>query len=317
MRDVVLVAVRAASSREWKENEMASDDRLSSDRFPRSSAYHPDWVLGAVSGGANALWLTEWLAEAMPLRAGMRVLDLGCGRGASSIFLHRELGVQVWATDLWFSAAERRRRVDDAGAGDGVFPIHADARSLPFAPDFFDAIVSIDSFPYYGTDDLYLGYLARFVRPGGPIGIAGAGLTREIDGPVPEHLRSWWEPSMSCLHSARWWSRHWERSGIVDVHLADAMPDGHDFWLAWQRVASPNNHIEMTAVAADRGRYLGYVRIVGRRRDDATLDEPITSIPVEYTGTPLLRADDGPEGGAATDAAALLTGDPAPSRHGP
>ena len=75
-------------------------------RFPKASAYHPDWVKASVSGGANALWLTEWLSGAMDLRPGMRVLDLGCGRAASSVFLHREFGVQVWATDLWFAATE-------------------------------------------------------------------------------------------------------------------------------------------------------------------------------------------------------------------
>src|SRR5438046_3631048 len=122
-----------------------------SEKFPRSSAYHPDWVLASVSSAANALWMTEWLAEALELRPGMRVLDLGCGRGASSIFLRREFGVQVWATDLWFSASENLRRARDAGVADGVFPLHSDARSLPFADDFFDAIVSLDSFPYYGT----------------------------------------------------------------------------------------------------------------------------------------------------------------------
>jgi cyclopropane fatty-acyl-phospholipid synthase-like methyltransferase len=62
-------------------------------RFPRASAYNPDWVAAAVSGGANSVWLTEWLSESVQLRSGMRVLDLGCGRGASSIFLHREFGV--------------------------------------------------------------------------------------------------------------------------------------------------------------------------------------------------------------------------------
>ena len=103
----------------------------------------------------------------LDLRPGMRVLDLGCGRAMSSIFLRREFGVQVWATDLWFSASENLQRIRDAGVEDGVFPIHADARSLPFAAEFFDAIVSIDSFFYYGTDDLYLNYLARFVKPGG------------------------------------------------------------------------------------------------------------------------------------------------------
>ena len=94
---------------------------------------------------------------------------------------------QVWATDLWFSATENlpadpRRRVADA-----VFPIHADARALPFAAEFFDAIARIDSFFYYGTDDLYLNYLARFLKPDGPIGIAGAGLVQELTA-VPEHL---------------------------------------------------------------------------------------------------------------------------------
>jgi SAM-dependent methyltransferase len=151
-------------------------DPFVSPRFPRSSRYHPGWIASSVSGGANSLWLTEWLTEAMELRAGMRVLDLGCGRGASSVFLHQEFGVQVWATDLWFSVDERAQRIRDAGVHDAVFPIHADARALPFAVDFFDAVVCIDSFVYYGTDDLYLNYLARFVKPGGPIGIAGAGL---------------------------------------------------------------------------------------------------------------------------------------------
>src|ERR1041384_3185629 len=131
--------------------------------------------MAGVSGGANALWMTEWLASALDLRPGMRVLDLGCGRAASSIFLRREFGVQVWATDLWFNVSENFQRIRDAGADDGVFPLHAAARSLPFPAEFFDAIVSIDSFPYYGTDDSYLNYLARLVKPDGLIGIAGAG----------------------------------------------------------------------------------------------------------------------------------------------
>src|SRR5437868_11248292 len=86
-------------------------------------------------------------------------LDLGCGRASSSIFLHREFGVEVWATDLWFSASENIQRIQDADVEGHVFPIHADAHSLPFAAEFFDAILSIDSFVYYGTDDLYLNYL--------------------------------------------------------------------------------------------------------------------------------------------------------------
>ena len=74
---------------------VTSDRRLVSERFPRSSQYHPEWVMASVRGGANSLWLTEWLAAALDLQPGMRVLDIGCGPAASSIFLRREFGVQV------------------------------------------------------------------------------------------------------------------------------------------------------------------------------------------------------------------------------
>jgi SAM-dependent methyltransferase len=268
---------------------VTSDQRLISERFPRSSRYHPDWVVANASGGANSLWVTEWLTSALELRPGMRVLDLGCGRASSSIFLRREFGVQVWAADLWFSASENMQRIRDAEVDEGVFPIHADARSLPFAPDFFDAIVCVDSFPYFGTDDLYLHYLARFVKPGGPIGIAGAGLMQEIGGSLPDHLRNWWTQDLWCLHSAEWWRRHWERTAIMDIDLADTMPDGWQRWLDWHRVVAPDNEAEITALEADRGRYLGYVRLVGRRRAQAVLADHIVSLPPHYTRKPLLR----------------------------
>jgi len=265
------------------------DTRLLSDRFPRSNKYDPEWLVAGCSGGANPLWLTEWLASAVELRPGMRVLDLGCGRALSSIFLSLEFEVEVWAVDLWFNASENLQRIRDAGVENRVYPIRAEARSLPFANEFFDAIISIDSFPYYGTDDLFLSYLTRFLRPGGPIAIAGAGLMQEFDRAVPRQLAGWWEPSMCCLHSAAWWRAHWQKAGIVNVELADSMPEGWKFWLQWQAVVAPGNLIEMRAVEADAGDYIGYVRAVARRREDARLDEIIQSVPTTYEARPVLR----------------------------
>ena len=269
---------------------MTSDQRLVSPHFPRASRYHPDWVVASASGGANALWLTEWLAGGLELRPGMRVLDLGCGRASSSIFLSREFGVQVWAADLWFSPEENTQRIRDADVSDSVYAIRADARALPFAPDFFDAIVGLDSFPYFGTDDLYLNYLARFVKPGAPIAIAGAGLMQELGGSVPDQLAGWWTPDLWCLHSADWWRRHWERTGIVEIDVADTMPDGWRHWLNWHQVVAPDNVAEITALEADRGCYLGYVRAIGRRRPGVALADHIESVPPSYTRMPLLRA---------------------------
>jgi SAM-dependent methyltransferase len=262
---------------------------LTNPRFSRTAAYHPDWILSTVSGGANSLWLAEWLSEAMDLRPGMRVLDLGCGMAASSIFLHREFGVQVWAADLWISVDDNRRRIEDAGFDDDVFPLHLEARALPFASEFFDAIVCIDSIPYFGTDEFWLGYVARFVKPEGRIGFAGAGLMREIEGELPEHLKTWWQPDLWSLHSPAWWRRHWEKTGFVDVEVSDTLEDGWKRWLDWHRLVAPDNAVEIAAVGTDAGEYLGYVRAVASRRCDAEIPEQIVSVPTEYRKASLLR----------------------------
>jgi len=269
--------------------QMNTADLLFSERFPRTSRYNPDWVLAHVSGGANSLWLAEWLAEQVELKPGMRVLDLGCGRAASSIFLRREFGVEVWSADLWFSATENFQRIRDAGVDDGVFPLQVDARTLPFANDFFDAIVSIDSYFYFGTDDCYLPYLARFVKPGGTIAFAGAGLMKEFDNGLPAVLKDWWTQDLWMLHSADWWRRHWGRTGILDVDVADSMPDGWKRWLQWHRLIAPDNKPEIDALEADEGESLGYVRIIGRRNGSVALNEPITRVPTEYSRHPLMR----------------------------
>ena len=184
------------------------------------------------------------------------------------------------------------QRIRDAGVEDGVFPLHVDARALPFASDFFDAVVCVDSFPYFGTDDLYLNDLARLVKPGAPVGIAGAGLMREIEGFLPDHLREWWTQDLWCLHSAAWWRWHWERTGIMDIDLADTLPDGWQRWLDWQRAVAPDNAAEIKAVEADRGTYLGYVRLVGRRNSQAELADHVISVPQQYTKKPLLRNEE-------------------------
>lgn len=256
--------------------------------FPLTSKYHPEWIRASVSGGANPLWLTEWLCRSLNLQPGMRVLDLGCGRAMSSIFLHREFGVQVWAADLLFSASENYQRIHDAGVENGVFPIRTDARQLPFASEFFDVIISIDSFFYYGTDDLYLSSLARFLKPGGQLGIAGAGLIQEIQSTIPEHLQQWWTPDLWCLHSAGWWQRHWQRTGIVEIEVADTLHDGWRLWQQWHQDIAPDNEVEIKALQADGGRYLGYVRVIARKQHNLQAEKPILSVPTEYTKKPLL-----------------------------
>ena len=70
--------------------------------------------------GFNPLWLTEWLCKEMHLVSGTQVLDLGCGKGLSSIFLAQEFKVQVWAADLWIKPTENYIRFHQAGVQESV-----------------------------------------------------------------------------------------------------------------------------------------------------------------------------------------------------
>lgn len=251
--------------------------RLTHARYPRSNSYDVRWVIENQMG-PNALWLLEWLAPALgldALRPCARVLDLGCGRAMTSVFLAREYDAQVTAADLWIKPDENARRVTEAGFADRVLPVHAEAHDLPFAEDSFDAIVSIDAYQYFGTADLYLPTLTRLLKPGGRIGVVVPALREEPDGlEPPAHLRPWWEPDFWCFHSAEWWRRHWTRSGVVEVETADWLDDGWRDWLLWCDVIAEESPEEFHRTMArrvgemvrlDEGRALGFVRLVGRR----------------------------------------------------
>jgi SAM-dependent methyltransferase len=244
---------------------------MAASSFPRASQYDPRWIIDNQMG-LNPLWLTEWLCQGMRLESGMRVLDLGCGKAVSSIFLAKEFGLQVWATDLWIPATDNLQRIEQAGLAELVFPIHADARHLPYAEEFFDAILCVDSYIYFGTDDLYLDYVLKFVKHGGQIGIAVPGFMRELDGPLPENLLPFWAQECWTWHTVAWWQNLWSRTGLVEVQIADTLPDGWRLWLQWKEARrtagdeSPSLESDIKVIEEDHGQYMGFIRMIAERK---------------------------------------------------
>lgn len=255
---------------------------LKKPEFPRSANYDPDWMMDNQMG-PNALWLTEWLCEALELKPGMRVLDLGCGKAMTSIFLAREFGVRVYAADLWMSPDHNWRRAVEASVADRVCPIKAEAHALPFAQGFFDAVVSVDAYQYFGTDDLYLDHLSRFVRPNGSLGVVVVGLMQEPGAKPPAHLtepqsngKVFWESSCRSFKTEGFWRSLWSGSPMVTDVAAAAQPDGWRHWRDFERVleAAGKNIFPSDAEALDKdqGRYLGFIRLTARRTNAAAED---------------------------------------------
>ncbi|HKB72170.1 MAG TPA: methyltransferase domain-containing protein [Thermoanaerobaculia bacterium] len=229
----------------------------------------PDGSLRASSGQNPAVQAAR-LAEAISLARGERVLDLGCGRAASSLFLAREYGAAVWAVDLDVSPTENLAAIRRAGCESLVFPLRADARDLPFAEEYFDAAIAIDSYHYFGTDDRFLPYLAGFVRSGGHIGVADVAFTREIPtaDDAPEFLRATFGEHWSFVHSVEWWRNEWERTGLVDIVAADPLPESRRLlqdYVLDRAAAGRSDEIARAAVDDDEG-LLVLFRIVARKR---------------------------------------------------
>ena len=101
--------------------------------------------------GGGGLYLAIHMTR---LRPGDLVLDLGCGKGSSSIFLARHYGVKVTALDLWTSADFLKRKFFAQGYADHITPIQMDAtQPLPFAGNYFDTIFCMNSLNFYGDND--------------------------------------------------------------------------------------------------------------------------------------------------------------------
>jgi cyclopropane fatty-acyl-phospholipid synthase-like methyltransferase len=186
--------------------------------------------------GPHPLWQLEDLLLDLRLRPGDRVLDLGCGRGATSVFLAREAGVDVVAVDRWVEQTELQGVLEQAGVTDRVTAINADVRQLPFEDGGFDAIVSIDAFEYFGTDVHLLPSLLRVLRPGGALAMSTPALKIDPyvqDAPALVTALAGWEAA--AWHAPAWWQRHWELTGMVtDVH-ARLQPGSRDDWIQWAR----------------------------------------------------------------------------------
>lgn len=238
---------------------------MKDDNYPLSSKYDPDWILNNAMG-SHCLWLQEAFCQSMHLKNDMRVLDMGCGKAISSIFLAKEFGVKVWANDLWISASDNWQRICEMGEEERICPIHAEAGDLPYAENYFDALVSINSIFYYVTDSDYLReHLLKLVKPGGEIGIVVLGFNHEYVNGLPDAYQPYAEPfGLNNWHTADWWKNLFEKTGIVDVIIADNMPNNTGTELFQKSIQIYNAHEEpFHKLAWDD---ITFTRIIAKRK---------------------------------------------------
>ena len=124
--------------------------------YNKSRKYN-DPALQAKMMRPNPIKLEEELLMNQDIPKGSIVCDLGSGQGLTSVFLAKEYGAVVYATDLWSDPQENQKFFDQMKIErKQIIPVQGDATQLPFEKEFFDAIVSVDSYNYFGRDPHYL-----------------------------------------------------------------------------------------------------------------------------------------------------------------
>lgn len=253
----------------FNRGEEMSDNKLPFRRFPRSQKYDLEWMFKNEMG-PNAVWLMEFLSKRIDFKPGQKVLDLGCGMAMSSIFLANEFDVQVWAADLWINPSDNYQRIKEFGIEDKVFPIKAEAHELPFAEDFFDVIVSVDAYHYFGTDELYFPYIMKYLKEGGQFGIVVPGLKSEFKEGVPKELHPVWEVELFSFHSSQWWKDLFAKTNLVEVETADNLKDSWSIWMEWEKALKDSGlskrEGDIEFLKADNGQYITFPRITARKK---------------------------------------------------
>lgn len=216
-------------------------------RHPILAEYTRDEVYGNGDKMASgALYLAAEMTRSVALAPGDRVLDLGCGKGDTSVLLSRHFGVRVAALDLWITKEFLNEKFTTKGYGERIVPYHLDAtRALPFDDKYFDAIFCMQAFHSFGGSIHFLEHLLRYLKPGGQICVAGTCFNEEFeDGVVPHAYRNTdgWDAEYTKYHSPGWWQTLFESSRLVDVTECYELDDGLAMWedvilYGWERAS--------------------------------------------------------------------------------
>lgn len=236
--------------------------------YPLSEKYMTAELMSKIMG-PNPVKLEEELLINHYIPESATVCDLGSGQGLTSIFLVKEYGFKVYAADLWSDPEENRQFFSSMGLSEEqIVPVKADAENLPFEQDFFDAVVSTDSYNYFGRAPEYLdSKLLPFVKPGGYIYITAPGMKKDCHDNLPsELLLSWTPEQLDYLHDVAYWRSIVSNSKGAEVLAVSEMESNDEVWADWLKQENEYSVGDRKAMEAGGGKYLNFIKIVLRKK---------------------------------------------------
>lgn len=219
--------------------------------------------------GPNPIKLAEELMQKNMTPKGSIVMDLGSGQGITSVFLAKEYGFKVYAVDLWSDPEENRKFFKQMGLNENeIIPVKADATNLQFEKEFFDAVVSTDSYNYFGRDEKYLDKkLLPFVKKGGYIYIVIPGMVKDYHDNLPKELLLSWTPEqLEYMHDIEYWRDIVSKSKMSEIISITETEGNEECWNDWLKCDNEYAINDRKAMEAGGGKYLNFIAIILRKK---------------------------------------------------
>lgn len=216
--------------------------------------------------GPNCVRLAGELLDGIDLAPCRRVLDLGCGQGLTSLFLAQKTEAQIFAFDLWIDATDNFQRFAGAARDDRIIPVHGQAEDLPFAHGYFDALLSVDAYFYFGVAPDFLDTrIAPFLAPGATIAIAVPGLKKDFTDGVPEVLQPFWQEDIN-FYSVAWWTDLFSKAESVRLDRCFSMAGHEAAWRDWLACDNEYAKRDIEMMRAENGQYFDTIGILATVR---------------------------------------------------
>lgn len=123
--------------------------------------------------------------------------------GSFSVW-YRLTEAKIYANDLWISAEKNEKRFAAWSVGGQVTPVCEDANNLPFKKGQFHALVSIDSYHYFGgREGFFQEKILPFMKGDGVVLIGIPGLKEQYAGRADELLSDWLGADNEFAHGDR------------------------------------------------------------------------------------------------------------------
>lgn len=214
--------------------------------------------------GSDSYIIIDELLKEKVTDEKIRILDLGCGKGLTSIYLaEKYINAEIFAVDLWVEAKDNYIFFKENNLDNRIIPLNCSAEKLPFAENYFNMIVSVDSYHYFGLDKDFFKYnIKPLLKEKGEIYIAVPGLKddyEEVPKDLEHHIS---EDDFKFFKSIN----HWEnllKKDLKEIKVQE-MKCFDEAWQSWLSCDNPYAVEDIELLKADNGKYLNLIAVKGK-----------------------------------------------------